>query len=70
MALIDAYDTRTGEKLPQLVPEHWIDHPVLGVHLSRLPSQKARAATKAKKSAKADPVNPKPPAVGDNQKEE
>lgn len=39
MALVDAYDTRTGKKLAHLVPEHLIGHPVLGPNLSRLPSQ-------------------------------
>lgn len=32
MALIDAYDTRTGQV--RQVPEHWIGHPTLGVGLS------------------------------------
>lgn len=39
MALVDAYDTRTGKKLAHLVPEHLIGHPVLGSNLSRIPSQ-------------------------------
>jgi hypothetical protein len=35
---IDAYDTRTGEKLPNQVPEHFPD---LYDHLSRTPKSKA-----------------------------
>lgn len=43
---VDAYDTRTGTKLPYLVPEHWIKHPVLGKHLSQTPrSKKERRET-------------------------
>lgn len=41
MALIDAYDKRTGDKLPHRVTEAAVDHPVLGEHLSRTPRQKA-----------------------------
>lgn len=39
---VDAYDTRTGTKLPYLVPEHWIKHPVLGKHLSQTPRSRAK----------------------------
>ena len=42
MALVDAYDTKTGKKLPYQVPEHHIDHPVLGRRLSKTPSQRAQ----------------------------
>ncbi|MGN8636871.1 hypothetical protein ACTQ43_13935 [Segatella copri] len=34
MSLIAAIDTRTGKVLPDLVPEHWLDHPLLGKHLA------------------------------------
>ena len=62
---VAAYDTETGKKLDYLVPEHHIDHPVLGARLSRLPSDKAR-----KKAASADPVTPtETPALGDDKKE-
>lgn len=62
---VAAYDTQTGQKLPHLVPEHHIDHPVLGKRLSRLPSAKAR-----KKAASADPVpTTETPAIGDDKKE-
>lgn len=37
MALVDAWDKRTGEKLPHFVPKHLIGHPVLGAHLSDKP---------------------------------
>jgi hypothetical protein len=62
MALIAAYDTRTGEKLQQLVPEHWIGHVVLGEHLSKTPRQKA-----ADRAARA--ANTRTPAAGDTEKE-
>lgn len=38
---VDVYSTRTGRKLPKPVPEHWLEHEVLGRHLSTLPSRKA-----------------------------
>lgn len=34
MALVPAWDKRTGEPLAQLVPEHYFTHPQLGVNLS------------------------------------
>lgn len=37
MALIDAYDTRTGEV--RQVPEHWIGHPIHGATLSLAPPE-------------------------------
>lgn len=39
MALIDAYDTRTGEA--RQVPEHWIGHPTLGAGFSLTPPEPA-----------------------------
>ena len=61
MALVTAYDTRTGRKLPQQVPESWIGHPRLGAHLSKTPRQKA-ADTRNNTTKKA-------PAAGDAKKE-
>lgn len=57
MALVPAYDARTGRKQRQYVPESWFDHPVLGKTVRRTP----RNAT-AKK-------NTNPPADGDNNPE-
>lgn len=37
MALVPAYDTRTGQLVEHLVPDTWIGHPVLGPHLSTEP---------------------------------
>lgn len=51
MTLIAAYDTRTGEKLQQLVPAHWIGHPVLGEGLAKTPRQKAAEKAAAKPAA-------------------
>lgn len=57
MALVQAYDTRTGDKLPHLVRDAAVSHPVLGKHLSLTPRQKA-AEKKAAPAATA-------PAAGD-----
>lgn len=38
MSFVHAYDPVTGKKLPYLVPEHHIDHPILGQRLERFPS--------------------------------
>lgn len=46
---LTAYNTTTGEKLSNPVPEHWFDHPVLGKNISRTP--RARAAAAARKPA-------------------
>ena len=71
MAFVAAYSKKTGKKLPYLVPEHHLDHPVLGRNLSRLPSAKKKASRKKAAGKKADPVRPiETPASGDNQKEE
>lgn len=70
MSLVDAYDKKTRAKLPYLVPEHYIDHPLLGVNLSRLPSQKAQEKPKPPKAeaSKTRESNQTPPA-GDESKE-
>ena len=45
--LVPVWDTRTGKKLPNPVPAHWVGHSKLGPHLSKTPRQKAaeKAAT-------------------------
>lgn len=63
MSLIEAYNRTTGDKLRQLVPEHWIGHPVLGANLAKTPRQKA-ADRKAATSASTQT-----PAAGDTSKE-
>lgn len=70
MALVDAYDTRTGKKLPYLVPEHHFDHPIFGRHISRLPSQKQAGQKKSDTAAVVTVTEPgtpttKTPAAGD-----
>lgn len=60
MALIDAYDTRTGKKVPHRVPEHFVGHPALGPHLSKTPRQKA---------AERKNTTTQTPAAGDTEKE-
>jgi hypothetical protein len=37
---VEAYSTKTG--LKQVIPEHWLDHPLLGKDFSLTPSAKAR----------------------------
>lgn len=76
MAFVAAYDTETGKKLPYLVPERHIDHPVLGARLSRLPSRKKARKTDAPPATLATESSDNPvdiptnaPAVGDNKKE-
>lgn len=70
MALVDAYNTKTGDKLPYLVPEDHIDHPVLGANLSRLPSQRAQEKPKPPKADAPKTREPiEPPASGDQTKE-
>lgn len=51
MALIQVYDKRTGEPVPQLVPEHWLDNPKLGGHYVR---------SQAAATAAVNRPNPKP----------
>lgn len=55
MALVDAYDTKTGKKLPYLVPEEHIDHPVLGKRLSRLPSDQSQTESRSRRSGRRTP---------------
>lgn len=56
MAFVAAYDKRTGVK--HSVPEHWLNHPVLGKNLSRTPKSKA-----AEKKVTIQPL------TGDDKKE-
>lgn len=49
--LVEAYDTRTGKKLPNRVPAKAVGDPVVGPHLSLTPRQKA--AKKAGSSAES-----------------
>lgn len=58
MALVPAYDARTGKKLPQLVPDHWFDHPVLKRGIRRAPKSAATARSQ------------EPPAQSATQEEE
>lgn len=46
MALVQAYDAKTGEKVSHLIPEHWFDHPVLGKPYTRKPAKAAEAGSK------------------------
>ncbi len=69
MALVNAADKKSGDILPYLVPEHWIDHPVLGKNIKKLPSDKAAKATKKPAVGSSHPVNPTTdtPAAGDHE---
>lgn len=59
-----AYDTRTGEKIPNPVPEHYIGHPVLGRNLSLTPTEKASTADQSVPTIPPGPVG-KSPGAGD-----
>lgn len=65
MRFVEAYDRRTGAKLPHLVPERFIGHPIIGPHLAKTPRQKAEEHTpapttagpvKARRAAKTPPA--------------
>lgn len=75
---LTAYNTTTGEKLSNPVPEHWFDHPVLGKNISRTPRSWAAAAKKAtvkpaaeapqtRTDSRTEPTTA--PASGDDEKE-
>lgn len=68
MRFVEAYDRHTGEKLPHLVPERFIGHPVIGPHLAKTPRQEAEEQTPAATvagPAKAHRRAAKTPPVGD-----
>lgn len=48
VAKVDAYDKRTGKKLPNRVPEKWFELPKFRDHLRKTPIQKAREAESKK----------------------
>lgn len=50
--LVEAYDKTTGEQHPDLVPAHFIGHPVLGPNL--VPTKPTVSGTAAGKSAKKE----------------
>lgn len=58
MALIAAYRKDNGTKVH--IPEHWLDHPVLGKPFSKTPRQKAED--------QAAEAAPSTPATGDTTK--
>ncbi|EFQ82703.1 hypothetical protein HMPREF0063_11912 [Aeromicrobium marinum DSM 15272] len=64
MAFVDAYDTKTGKKLPYLVPEHHIDHPVLGKRIARIPSKNKTVTEPAQPAEGAQITEPKRPGRG------
>lgn len=49
MPLIQAYDEKTGERLPYLVPDHFIGHPVLGAGMTDKPPKQPKIDVKEKK---------------------
>jgi hypothetical protein len=63
MAFVAVYDKRTGRK--HSVPEHWLDHPVLGQNIRKTPlseSQQRKADAHVEKAATVDT-----PAAGDKE---
>lgn len=58
MALVDAWDKRTGKRVPHLVPEHHIGHKIFGPNLvSKPPVKKAGNTDTAGKTAKKEESN-------------
>lgn len=45
MGLVDAWDKRTGKRVPHLVPEHHIGHKIFGPHMVPKPPAKKAATT-------------------------
>ncbi len=75
---VEAYDTRTGRKLPGLVPRSRLSHPVWGRHLSATPSAARRQTPQISPVPAAEtPVIPvirpvdttNAPLAGDDEKE-
>ena len=62
MAFVAAYDKRTGVK--HSVPEHWLDHPVLGRPFEKTPRQRA-----AEKKASPADTTTKTPASPDKKED-
>lgn len=50
--LKDAYRKETGDKVR--IPEHWLEHRLLGAPFAKTPTQKARDAASAKTPAAGD----------------
>ena len=44
---VEAYSKKTGQK--QVIPEHWLDDPVLGKDFELTPSAKAQAAAEKRR---------------------
>lgn len=60
MALVPAWDTRTGMPVAHLVPDHYFAHPVLGANLSPTdPAPKPAKPTEPAPKPAAPPVDPK-----------
>lgn len=74
---VDAYRVDNSQK--QTIPEHWLDHPVLGKNFTRTPRSRAAAAKKATAKPAAETPQTRTdsrtettttaPASGDNEKE-
>ena len=54
MSLISAVRKDNGLKV--VIPEHWLDHPVLGAAFKRRPSDPKAVSTKAATSTQAAPT--------------
>lgn len=51
--LVDAWNKDTGKRLPRLIPEHYIGHPVLGPNLINHPPEKRGDSSVNKPAGKA-----------------
>lgn len=66
MTLVNAYDIRTGQKLPHRVRDSVVNHEVLGEHLSLTPREKSGKRAAPKQPAPVATNNPtETPAAGD-----
>ena len=64
MPFVRVYDKTTGRK--HSVPEHYLDHPVLGANLRKTPLSEKRQRDAGQA---ATTTNTKTPASGENEKE-
>lgn len=65
MAFIEVYAKSTGRKMR--VPEHWLEHPVLGQDIRKTPLSEKQQREADARLAKADTTDA--PAAGDDTKE-
>ena len=66
MAFVPMFEKSTGRR--RMVPEHWVDHPVIGKQFRKTPPQQVRRQVVAVEEPVAvDNNTDKAPASGDNE---